>query len=154
MGECSYVVDVLAANGGSDALALGLVLDDTLITELRLLLHKVLLDGVVVTVVKLTVLDGTQLGSVRLGEHLAVLHGLDGAVVVVLVDLLVDRGDDLLVHVRLHGLVDNGRGDSLMDSGVMVAGAGSEVGEGCLDFVHCEVCGCCGRRLRVGDWVG
>jgi len=122
------VVDVLAADGGSDTLALGLVLDDTLITELGLLLDKVLLDGVVVTVVKLTVLDGTQLGSVCLGEHCAVLHGLDGAVVVVLVDFLVDGGHDLLVSVRLHGLVDNSWGNSLMDSGVMVAGAGSEVG--------------------------
>jgi hypothetical protein len=136
------VVDVLAADGGGNALALGDGLYATLILELSLLLHEVPLDGIVVTVVKLAVLDGTKFGGVCLGENLAVDHGLDSAVVVVLVNLLVDGGVDLLVRVGLDGLMDDGGSNGLVDGGVVVSRAVGEVSEGCLDFVHCDgVCG-------------
>jgi hypothetical protein len=76
---------------------------------------------------------------VLLREDLAVLHWLDGAVVMVLVNLLVDRSVDLLMLVRLDGLVLHGRCNCLMNSGVVVAGAGREVLDGGSGFLHGEV---------------
>jgi hypothetical protein len=137
-----YVVDMFAADGGGHALALCGALNAPLVPELSLLLHKVTLGGVMVTVVKLAVLNGTELGSVCLGKNLAVLDGLDCAVVVILVDLLVYSSVDLLMLVRLNGLVDDSRGNGLMNCGVVVTRLVGEVGESCLDLVHVDVCGC------------
>jgi hypothetical protein len=159
------VVDVLAAKGGGYALAVSGALNLPLVTELSLLLHQVPLGVVMVAVVELAVLDGAKLGLVGLWEHLAVKHWLNCAVVVVLVDLLVDGGHDLLMVVRLDGLVDDGRGNSLVHCGVVVAGAAGEVGEGCFDLVHVDyvVVGRCiegfesGWRLievAVGVFIG
>jgi hypothetical protein len=141
-GLVDVVVDMLAANRWGYALALCGGLDAPLVPELGLLLSKVPLDVVVVTVIELAVLDCAELGSVCLWKNFTVLHGLNGAVIVILVNLLVYRCDDFLMLVRLDGLVDDCRSNSLMDGGVMVAGTVSEIGEGCLDFVHCGVCGC------------
>jgi len=124
------VVNVLAANGGCDTLALSGALYPPLVAELSLFLNKVPLGGVMVAVVKLAMLDTTELGSVCLGKHFTVLDRLDCAVVVVLMNLLVDSGVDLLVLVRLHSLVNNSRGDSLVDCGIMMTGLLGEVGEG------------------------
>jgi hypothetical protein len=138
------VVDVLSANGGGYALALGGALYAPLILELSLLLNKVPLGGVVVTVVKLAVLNGTELGSVCLGKNLTVLDGLNSAVVVVLVNLLVYRSVDLLMLVRLDGLVSDSRGNGLVHGGVVVTRLLGEVGESGLDLIHFDVvCVCC-----------
>jgi hypothetical protein len=138
------VVDVLSANGGGYALALGGALNAPLILELSLLLNKVPLGGVVVTVVKLAVLNGTELGSVCLGKNLTVLDGLNSAVVVVLVNLLVYRSVDLLMLVRLDGLVSDSRGNGLVHGGVVVTRLLGEVGESGLDLIHFDVvCVCC-----------
>jgi hypothetical protein len=146
------MVDVLAAEGGGYALAVSGALNLPLVTELSLLLHQVPLGVIMVAVVEFAVLDGTKLGLVGLWEHLAVKHWLHSAVVVVLVDLLVDSSDDLLMYVRLDGLVDDGRGNSLMHCGVVVAGTAGEVGEGCLDLVHvdCVVVGRCVKGFESG----
>jgi hypothetical protein len=135
-GLVDVVVDVLAANRGSDILARCGSLNAPLVLELGLLLHKAPLDGVVVAVVELAMLDSTELSSVCLRKNLAVLDGLDSAVVVVLVNLLVYRGVNLLMLVRLNRLVGDRWCNGLMDCGVMVTGTAGEVGEGCLDFVH------------------
>lgn len=136
----TYVVDMLAANGGRYALALCGALNAPLVPELSLLLHKVALGGIMVTVVKFAVLNGTELGGVCLGKNFAVLDGLDCAVVVILVNLFVYSSVDLLMLVRLDGLVDHSRGNSLMDSGVVVTRLVSEVSESCLDLVHVDLC--------------
>jgi hypothetical protein len=73
---------------------------------------------------------------VLLGQNLAVVHWLDSAVVVVLVNLLVDSGVDLFMQMRLDNLVCDGWGHSLVDGGVVVASAGSEILDGCLNLVH------------------
>jgi hypothetical protein len=52
------VVDVLSANSGSNALAVGGVIDLPLVGKLGLLLDQVPLGGIVVAVVKLAVLNG------------------------------------------------------------------------------------------------
>jgi len=134
------VVNMLSTDGGCYTLALGGTLNATLVPELRLLLNKVPLGRVVVAVVKLAVLYGTKLGGVCLRKNLTILDGLNSAVVVVLVNLLIDGSVDLFVLVRLNSLVDYSRCNSLVDCGVMVAGLVGEVGESCLDFVHVDVC--------------
>jgi hypothetical protein len=138
-GLVDVVVNVLTANGSSGALAVCGGIYATLILEASLLVNKVPLGSVVVTVVKLAVLNGTKLSSVLLGEDLAVLDGLDCAVVVVLVNLLVNSGLNLLVNVRLDNLVLDSRSNSLMDSCVVVSGLGHEVGNSSLSLIHCEV---------------
>jgi len=115
------VVNMLSSNSGCSTLALCGSIDTPLIAELSLFLRQVLLGGFVVTVVKLAVLDSTELGSVLLWKDLTVLDWLDGAVVVVLVNLLVDSSVDLLVLVGLDDLLGDCRGNCLVDSGVMVA---------------------------------
>ena len=89
-----------------------------------------------VTVVELAMLNAAELGSVCLGEDLTVVDGLDGAVVVVLVNLLVNGSVDLLVLVRLDRLVVDSRGNRLVDGCVVVTGAAHEVGDSCLRLIH------------------
>jgi hypothetical protein len=132
------VVDVLSANSRSDALAVGGLIDAPLVSKTGLVLNKSPLGGLSVTVVELAVLDSSKFGSVCLGEDLAVVHGLDSAVVVILVNLLVNGSVDLLVYVRLDNLMLHSGSDCLVDSGVVVAGSAHEVGDGCLCFVHFE----------------
>jgi len=115
------VVNVLASESGRHALALRGSLYAPLVLELCLFLNKVLLRSVMVTVVKLAVLDSSKLRGVLLWQYLAILNWLNGAVVVILVHLLVYSCVDLLVLVGLDGLVNNRGSNSLMNSGVMVA---------------------------------
>jgi len=136
----NVVVDVLSANGRCYTLALGGTFYTALIPELSLLLNKVPLGRVVVTVVKLAVLYATKLGSMCLGKHVTVLNGLNSAVVVILVDLLVDSSVDLLVLVGLYSLVYNSWCNSLVNCGVMVTRLVGEVRKCCLDLVHFDVC--------------
>jgi len=133
------VVDVLSANGGSDALAVGGLLDTPLVGKTSLVLNEGPLGGIGVTVVELAVLDCSELGSVCLGEDLAVVDGLNSAVVVILVDLLVNGSVDLLVYMGLDNLVVYSGSNCLVDGGVVVAGPAHELGDGCLCFVHFEV---------------
>lgn len=129
------MVDVLAANSGRGTLAVSRLVYTPLILEQLLLSKKSPLCGIGITVVKLAMLDSTELSSVLLGKNLAVLDGLNSAVVVVLVDLLVDCGQDLFVLVRLDDLVLDSRGNCLMDGGVVVSRLGHEVGDCCLGRV-------------------
>jgi hypothetical protein len=141
-GLVDVVVDVLTTNGSSGTLAVCGTIYPALILEASLLLDQVPLNGVVVAVVELAVLNSAELGCVLLGKDFAVLNGLNGAVVVVLVNLLVDRSLNLLVHMGLDDLVLNSRGDGLVDSGVVVSRLGHEVSDSCLSLVHCEAF-CC-----------
>jgi len=120
-GLVDVMMNVLAANGGSDALALSGSFYTPFILELSLLLDKVPLSGVVVAVIEFAVLDGTKLRRVLLWQHLAVLNWLKSAVIVILVNLLVYRCDDLFMLVRLDRLVNDRRSNCLVDSGVMVS---------------------------------
>lgn len=115
------VMHVFASDGGRDALALRGTLDEPLIFELRLFLNKIPLRGIVVTLIKFAVLNGTKLGRVLLWQDLAILNWLNSAVVVVLVDFLVYCCVDFLVLVRLDCLLSHRRSDSLVDGGVMVS---------------------------------
>jgi hypothetical protein len=132
----TYVVDVLASNSGCDALACCGSLYAPFILKLSLFLNKIPLGGIVITVIELAVLNGTELCSVLLWQNFAVLNWLNSAVVVILVDLLVYCCVYLLVLVGLDRLVNDRRGDCLVDSSVVVSRLAGEVGESGLDFVH------------------
>jgi len=126
-GLVHVVVDMLAGKG---TLHLTLLLAvDALrrISELSLLLCKPLLHGGIITVLEAAVLDRDDVVVVLLRKDLAVVHGLLGGVVVVLVNLLVDRGLELLLLAALDGLVLDGWCDLLVHGGVMVTRLGHEL---------------------------
>lgn len=125
-GLVDVVMDVLTADGGCNRLRVHSLELGALVSKLGSLSSETLLDLGVVAVLKRAVLDGGKVVMVLLRENLTVLDGLDGGVVVVLVNLLVDGGLDLLVLLELMALVGDSRGDLLVDSGVVVAGAGPE----------------------------
>lgn len=132
----TYVVDVLASDSGGNTLAVCGLLNAPLVSKACLVINKRPLGCIGIAVVELAVLNSSKLGSVLLGENLTIQHRLDGAVVVILVNLLVDGCVDLLVYVGLDDLVLNSGGYSLVDSGVMVTRAAHEVGDSCLGLVH------------------
>ena len=68
-----------------------------------------------------TVLNANQVVGVLLWQNLAIMDGLNGSVVVILVDLLVNCGLNVLVACRGHVLVHNSGSDLLVDGGVMLA---------------------------------
>lgn len=130
------VVHMLAANSRVHALAMRSILYDLLVLEPALTFNEGPLGVLMVTIIEFSVLDRADVGSVLLGQNFAIVNGLDAAVEVVLVDLLVDGRVDLLVLVRLDGFVLYGWSYFLVDSSVMVARVGSEVFDCCFDFVH------------------
>lgn len=138
-GLVDVVVDVLSANSGGNTLAMGGFLNAALVGKASLVVDQGPLSGIGIAVVKLAVLNSTELSSVLLWENLTVLDGLDSAVVVVLVNFLVDGSVDLLVYVRLDDLVLDSGSNCLVDGGVVVTGAAHEVGDSCLGLVHCDV---------------
>lgn len=101
------MVYMLASNSGVCALAVAGTVNSALILESCLLSSKGALSVLGIAVVKFSVLNGTEVGSVLLGKNLPVLDWLDGAMVVILVHLLVNGSVDLLMLVRLDGLIHN-----------------------------------------------
>jgi hypothetical protein len=130
---------MLASNSSCSALAMSGSIYTALILEAGLFFDEVPLCGVVVAVIKLAVLDSAELSSVLLRKHVAVLNGLDSTVVVILVNLLVDSSLNFLVEMRLNNFVLNSRGNSLVNSGVVVSRLGHEVSDSCLGLVHCDI---------------
>ena len=118
------VVDVLAGHDGRDGAGLLALKADLLITELGRLLLQTKLDLLWGVVLVRAVLDRDDVVVVLLLQLDDVLDWLDGGVVVVLVNLLVNGGLELLVLGAVDGLVDDGRGDLLVDGGVMVTRLG------------------------------
>lgn len=115
-------MDVLASNGGRNGVALTSTAFCTGALELETLLFETSLDGGIVTVVLLALLDGGHLVNVLLWENFTVLDRLDRGVVVILVDLTVDGGGGLFVTVLGDILLHYSRGDLLVDGGVIVTG--------------------------------
>jgi len=130
---------MLALNDRSTALGVLGVVHDTLIPELGLLGLQGALSLLVIAVVKLAVYDTSDVVLVLLREDLAVVDGLHLAVVVVLVNLLVDGCGDLFMAGGLDRLMLYCRSDLLVDSGVVVARLGHEVLDCLLSPVHFDV---------------
>jgi hypothetical protein len=127
------VVNMLALNARSlDLSDLGLG-NLALITELATLSLEALTGVVVVAVVELPRLSAGDAVLMLLREDLLVEDGLDGAVEVVLVHLLVDNRLLLLNTLGLYRLLGDGRTDVLMDGGVMFT-------RHALNVVNCLSC--------------
>lgn len=137
-GLMDMVVNVLTTNGSCRTLTVSGVVYLALILETSLLIDEIALCRVVVSVIKLAVLNSTELSSVLFRKDFAVLDGLDCAVIVVLVYLLVNSSLNLLMDVRFYDLVLDSRSNSLVDGGVVVSRLGHEVGNSCLSLIHCE----------------
>ena len=118
------VVNVLAGNDGGDGAGLLTLNTLLLVTELGLLLLESELNLLGAVVLERAVLDRHDVVVVLLLKLDAVLDGLDRGVVVVLVHLLVNGSLHLLVLGAVDGLVYDGRGDLLVDGGVVVTRLG------------------------------
>lgn len=86
------------------------------------------LNLVLLTMALLAVLDGKHVMEVLLGGYHALRDRLDAGLVVVLVELSVDGGGELLALHGLHDLLDDGGFEVLANFGVVllvtVAGKG------------------------------
>jgi hypothetical protein len=143
------VVNMLALNTSSlDLSHLGLG-NVALITELATLSLETLAGVVVVAVVEFPGLGTGNAVLVLLGKDLLVEDGLDSAVEVVLVHLLVDNGLLLLNTLGLDGLLGHSRANVLMDGGVMLASHALNVVNSLSCLLHCE---CCGVLLFLEKW--
>jgi hypothetical protein len=89
----------------------------------------------VVAVIEIAVLRCGHSMPVLLWQDLSILDRLDGAVVMVLVDLFVDGSIDILMPGRLDCLVFYGRSNLLMDGSIVMSSLGHVVGS-LLDLVH------------------
>lgn len=99
-----------------------------------LLGRKLTLHLIVVVVFVGAVLNRDHVVVVLLRELCLVVDRLDRGVVVVLVNLLVDRRLHVLVFSAVDGLVSDGRGNLLVDGGVVMAGLGPAANVSRLDF--------------------
>lgn len=121
------VMDVLASNSWClDCCPLH-VADLAMALELSGLCLKSLLDMVWIAVMVLTVLNTGHVMGVLLGKDFLMLDGLDGSMVVVLVDLSVNDLLGLLLLGTMNPLMFNGRVYALMDGSVVLSISGEEV---------------------------
>jgi hypothetical protein len=137
-GLMDVMVNMFAGNGRT----LGLGVDRrglyASIVELGTLFLKTTADGSIITMVDVTLLHSGHDMLVLFRKHLLVVHRLDGGVVVVLVDLTVNGGLDLIVTGSLDSLLGNGRVDDLVDGGILVTGLVHEFADGCFGLIHCD----------------
>lgn len=82
------------------------------------------------------VLDACHLVGVLLWKNLSILNWLNGGVVMILVNLSVNRGGDLLLADGLNLLMLDGWCLSLIDNGFMVTSSSDELGDRCFGSIH------------------
>lgn len=109
---------------------------DALIPELGLLLGETGLDVLGVTMLVAALFGGNDVVLVLFWQDLTIVDRLDGGVVMVLVNLLVNSSGDVLVLGALDVLVGHGGSDTLVYGGVMMTSLSHEVFDGCL---RCKV---------------
>lgn len=95
---------------------------DGLILESGLLGFELVLDALMITVIMLFVLNRSYIGVMLFGQSLLMVDGLDGGMVMVLMNLLVDGSSDVLVRGGVLCLTSYCWGNLLMDMGIMVPG--------------------------------
>jgi len=132
------VVVVLAGRGLGVTFPVDGLLDVVLVAELLLLLVQLVVDAGVVAVLVVLVLHGHHVVVVLRVADLAVLDGLDGGLVVLVVDFTVYCRGVVLGYVILLALVGDGRVDLLLYRGVMLAVLAKHGGNGFFRFLHVE----------------
>ena len=118
------MVNMLAGNDWGDGVGMLRVRLSALIYELARNLGELGLDVALITMRKFSLLDGDDVVPVILWEHLPVLHGLNRGVIVILMDLFIDGGLDILVSCWVYCLMRDAWGHLLVDSCVMFARTG------------------------------
>ncbi len=84
-----------------------------LVLELRCLRFESLADVIIIAMFNVTVFNATHLVCVRLGQYFFVLDGLDGGVVMVLVDFTIHGCGDIFMACGDNVLMLDGRVDGL-----------------------------------------
>lgn len=123
-GFVDVVMHLLALHHGRLALRVDSVGHNALVSQLAGLSPEGAVSRLVVAVVEFPVDDAGGLVVVLLGQDLAVVNGLHDAMVVVLVDFLVDGRGDFLVSGGLDRLVRHGRSCLLLHLGVVLPSVG------------------------------
>lgn len=126
-------MDVLASNDRCNGVRL-LFLDTTRALELSGFLLKAGLDRFWVAVLEMTLLGTHHLVGVLFRQDLAVLHGLNGGMIVVLVDFTIDDGLSFFMTLLDDVLIDHCRGNFLVDSGIMLTSLGPVLQQYQLQF--------------------
>lgn len=123
-GKPYYLVDVvmnmLACDDRSHRVTLLCAALDALILELGALLLETSFDGLRITVMMLTSLDGEDVVFVTLRENFAILYWLNRSVEMILVNFPIDGCLSFFMAMLHHSLLCNSGSNSLVDSGVMV----------------------------------
>jgi len=130
------VVDMLTCDVGVGRCGVLSATNFAGILELGLLGRETFLYVLVVAVLDVAVLNASHLVAVLFWEYLTVLDGLNGGVVVILVDLTVDRCGDILMSCGSNRLVLNRGVDGLVDGGIMLSISVEEVSNCCLCLIH------------------
>jgi len=87
-------------------------------------------------VVDVLVLSGAHVVGVLFGQNFPVGDRLNGSVVVVLVDLAIDRLLVVLMTGRCYTLILNGGVDGLVNGSIVLSILGKEVSYCCLCLLH------------------
>jgi len=130
------VVDMLACNGGVGGCGVLGLADSAGIFELGLLGLKALLDVIVIAMLDISMLYASKVVAVLLWENFPVLDGLDGGVVMILMNFAVNGCGDILVVSAGDILVGDRWVNSLVDGGIMLSILGEETRNCCLCLVH------------------
>ena len=119
--------------------------------ELCPFLFELGLEGSFVTMNMLTVLHGENVMLVGLRKNFAVFDGLNGGMVVILMDLAVDGGGGLFMTMLGHSLLGHCRSNLFMNSGIMVSSLGPEyfVSQSDLDSQFDRRASCNGKGSNV-----
>ena len=104
-GLVHMVVNVFAGNDGGNRVGVLRVLMDALILELAGFGTDASFDVLGVPVIELSVFHVDEIMLVLLGKNLTVGDGLDGGVIMILVDLLVESSLNVFVSLGLDALV-------------------------------------------------
>jgi len=110
--------------------------DSAAVLELSFLGCESFLDVRVVAVLDVTVFDADHVVGVLFGEDFLVLDGLDGGVVMILVDFTIHGCLNILVVGASDVLIGHSWVDDLVDSGIVLSILGKESGNCCLCLIH------------------
>lgn len=135
-GLVDVMMDMLADNSGCRCLRADGPGLNMLVMELSTLLLETAADCGLVAFVQDPLLRVGNDSCVFLGEDDFVLDRLNGGMVMVLMNLAVDDGLDLLMFGLLDRFLDHGGGDLLVNGGVVMTGPVEDFADGMLGSLH------------------
>jgi len=134
------VMNVLSGDCWGHCLGFGGSVAGGRILELGSFLLKTLGNIMFVAMLVVAVLYSSKVVCMLFWQNLLVMHWLNGGVIMILMNLLVNGGLDVFVFCWSDSLLLNSWCYTLVDGGVMVASLAHEAGNCCLCFIHCDTC--------------